>query len=538
MRALLAVLVMLFVLSSSPIAEAGPHLCGTAQLRQLHPIPIQPFHGPYPGGRGAPTVGDQRDFWVYDLSVMPPKNVQVAATCRGISERVAVWIEDDKWESDIVQADVESLLASMENSTPRTPDSGIMANNELLFGAPPMVHEDAPEVTLLIYDMASYNGSAFDGLFRAEDLTPYNPACITNPNLYCSNELAMVHVNSDGIGGEYMAGVVAHEYEHLAHFGQDPYEENWLNETMAELAMVFSGYSDPGNVQAYVNNPALPLVVPDHANYGACFLFGSYLFDRLGVDGIRDLVASGSVGMSSIDEAVSPFGFDILFGEFAAANLLDDPTIEDGQFGHSLIDIPEMKSATFGSNAAQDLDIQPSALYYVELFWQMAATETYRVTFNAKGTRAQAHVVHLPTNSVWALSAGQYVELPLFDDPTLTIALANPDPLSVAGVAVAVEVIQGEYPVVEEPVVADGSGENADVIQHDYISGQMPFDAIQLDYISGQMPDDAESDGSGNTTDEPAKGCSAGSGNCASGATILIALLLGLAIFRRQRVLC
>lgn len=524
MRAVVSAAFILLLLAAPAVASPGQKICGTALLRLLHPLPAKPFHGPFPGGRDAPAVGDMRDFWTYDLLVMPPKNVQIPATCRGAGEKVAVWIADDQWETKVDQGDVDSLMAAMQTTTPRTAESGIVDNNELLFGAPPMFHENDPDVTLLVYDIAGYNGYVFDGFFRREDLDPFNASCATNPMLYCSNELAMVHVNSEDVGGDYMVGVVAHEFEHLAHFGQDPFEENWLDETMAELAMAFSGYEDPSNLQAYVNNPALPLVLDPPVHYGACFLFGSYLFDRLGVDGVRGLVASSKKGMSSIDEVVPHGGFDVLFGEYAAANLLDDPSLEDGQFGHSLIDVPGMKSSTFGSSPIKEIAIQPSGLAYSKLFWQIDETETYQVTFDAKGTRAHAYVVHLPTNSVWALSSGQAVELPLFDDPTVTFALSNPDPAAKASVSLSIELVEGEYPVVvEEPVAAD------------VVATADNHEADTLDSPDGNgnaTPEDL-----GGVTTDSGGGCAAGSASANAGAVLLGLLFFLFLSSRRQTAL-
>jgi hypothetical protein len=531
MRTYVKLAVALLVLSASTAAVAGQLPCGTAQLRQLHPIEITPFHGPFPGGRGAPTIGEERDFWHYDLSVMPPKNAQVKATCRGVSELVAIWIADDQWESEVTQNDVDSAMAAMESATPLTEDSGIVANNELLFGAPPKYYENDPEVTLLVYELEGFQGSIFDGYFRAEDLGPFISSCTTNPQLYCSNELAMVHVNSIGFGTDYMNGVVAHEYEHLAHFGQDPYEESWLNETMAELAMVYSGYKDPGNLKAYIDNPALPLVSePKLVNYGACYLFGSYLHDRLGVDGVKGLVASSQTGISSIDDVMPHGGFDVLFGEFAAANMLDDPELEEGQFGHSLIDFQQMQSSTFGSSATKEIDVQPSGLSYVQLFWQMGDSETYQVTFDAKGTTAQAYAVHLPTSNVWALTNGQPVELHLFDDPTVVFAIANPDPAAKVTVSLAIEIVEGEYPVVEEPVVVEEPLSSEDVVSGDVtddIGSTGSADSIPND--SGTPSSDLDS---GST--ESGSGCTTGGINPVSAALLLLLLVTLMALPRSR----
>ena len=51
-----------------------------------------------------------------------------------------------------------------------------------------------------------------------------------------------------------MIGVMAHEYQHLIHWGRDPAEESWLNESMSELAMAVLGYEDTANLHAYLQD--------------------------------------------------------------------------------------------------------------------------------------------------------------------------------------------------------------------------------------------------------------------------------------------
>ncbi len=504
MRFLLLVAVAALVAAPAPLA-AAPKVCGTAKLQQIHPVEVPPWHGVRPGGRGFPTVGEQRDFWTYDLSVMPPKNVKVPATCRGVGQKTAVWVADDQWGGDVQQADVDAVVAAMEASTPRTADSGIVQNNEALFGAPPKFHEGDPEVTLLVYDIAGYNGYTFDGFFRREDLDPFNPGCQTNPMLYCSNELGMVHVNGKKLGDDYMIGVIAHEFEHLAHFGKDPFEENWLDESMAELAMAYSGYEDPWNLEAYIENPALPLIIDPPVHYGACFLFGAYLHQRLGTEGIQALVADSKKGVTSIDGAVPHGGFAALFGEFAVANVLDDPTKGEGAYGYDLIDPEGFAMVPFGSAENKSVKLAASALKYVQLFWQLEGMETYLVTVQGDAP-LKAHAVHLASGAVFPLALGTPVELPVYDDPTFILALANPDPAADADVSLQVQLVEGTPPVVEEPVVVEEEPIEADVVaeevlpESDLTSGEEVAAGADATPEADVKADDGKSGGGGCTT--------------------------------------
>ncbi len=521
---------------AAPAAGAkAPGPCGSALLKQLHPVPDRPYLGPVPGGRGFPTVGEARKFWTYDLSVMPPKNIQVAATCRGLGTKVAVWVADKEWNQSVTQADVDAVLAAMEQATPRTPESGVVANNEALFGAPPKFHEDDPDLTLLLYDIPNYKQYSFDGFFRREDLAPFNASCAGNPMIYCSNELGMIHVKSQDVGGEYMQGVIAHEYEHLAHFGKDQKEESWLDESLAELAMSYSGYEDPGNLDAYLKQPSLALVMEPPVNYGACFVFGGYLYQRLGLDGVKALVTSKTTGIASIDEAESHGGFDPMLGEYAAANILDDTSVAEGQFGYDLFDLGKFTSNSFDNYNGKDFIVQPTGLQYFDLAKPLVGNETYKITFDAKGTGVRAHAVHVAGPAVYPLPAGEPVTLPVMEQPTLTLALANPDPGSKATVSISVEVVEGEIPVVEEPVVeepvaadivaqpdgepvADVSAPEEDAAQSAETAADVPAADV------GQTPGEKKDGG----------GCQAGSSSPAFPLPLLLVFASVLLVLRRR----
>jgi len=66
----------------------------------------------------APQVGDQRTFWGWDLSVMPPTDRQFTATCRGVSDFGYVFVEDAHWDLDMNQTDVDAVLSAWDEATP------------------------------------------------------------------------------------------------------------------------------------------------------------------------------------------------------------------------------------------------------------------------------------------------------------------------------------------------------------------------------------------------------------------------------------
>jgi len=421
-------------------------------LRTLVPFTGVPWHAALKNGRGFPTVGEKRDFWTYDLSVMPPKNASVPSTCRGVGERSAIWVADDQWGTKVTQQDVDDLLSALETGTPRLPDKGIVQGNEELFGAPPLFAEGDPDVTILVYDIAGYKQYTFDGFFRREDLDPFNPSCKTNPMIYCSNELGMIHVTSKDVGSEYMQGVIAHEYEHLAHYGRDPYEESWVDESMAELAMVFGGYEDPGNLADYGNKPWSSLVVEPPVHYGACFLFGAYLHQRLGSAAINAFVADTKHGVDGVEAHTAAIGaFPFLLGQWAAANILDNPDFGAGEFGYDLIDPPPFNVSDIGSSSPKNVEVFPTGAYYVKAAKALSADQVYAISLTPADADIGAYAVIPSTGEAFPLQVGGETLVPAPGVPEVIVSLANGGTATKVKLALEVTAVADPNPEGPEP---------------------------------------------------------------------------------------
>jgi hypothetical protein len=503
-------------------APAQP--CGHGTLDLLLHRQFPQWQGPSGKSRGFPTVGEARSFWTYDLSVMPPKNVQVAATCRAVGEHAAVWIGDAVWGKAVDQEDVDALLAALESTTPRTPGSGIVENNTALFGPPPQFAQGDPDLTVLAYDIPGYKGYLFDGFFRPEDLQPFNPSCKGNPMLYCSNELGMVHVDSANIGTDYMHGVVAHEMEHLIHFGADAGEVAWLDESLAELAMVFGGYEDPANLAAFAASPGAALMSDAPVDYGACLLFGAYLHQRLGADVVRQIVESKANGLASI-EALLPEGltFPTLFAQWTAANILDDTSVGNGEFGYDLVDVPPFSMDTLSSPSFEKtFSLPASAGVYLKVKGVQEADTGIEVTLSSTDAGVGMHAVVPSEGVVLPVAANETAVVP----PSAATAiqyfvLANPG-TSKATAKVA------STPVPVDPL-PEGAQDADDVVTQEEVTtadgipaadGFEPSDTPGSGETSadGSEAADAGSDGAAGGDSEA--GNAAGSGSGSSGCTL------------------
>lgn len=283
---------------------------------------------------------EERTFWTWDLSVMPPSDTQVTASCRGWGDRVAVYVPDDIWLTSISEDDVVTIVTTFEDATPADDTRGIYDLTTATFGDPPDIDDD-PRIVLLYLEMGSFMGSEFDGFFRAQD---------EQAGTY-SNLTEMVHLNGIRLptAQPYMLSIVAHEFQHMLHYRADPDEHSWINESMSEAAMALCGYfTDEGNVGAFAGSPDVSLVTIDRVDYGASFLFGLYLLQQLGETFLFDLTAESANGITGFDAAATSYGVDFLtvFSDWTIANFLDDPALDEGQYGYTDYDPPSMADTT------------------------------------------------------------------------------------------------------------------------------------------------------------------------------------------------
>jgi hypothetical protein len=305
-----------------------------------------------------------RSFWIYDLSVMPPKYVEIPATCQGEGANIYLYVADDIWGTSMNTADVEQVVTAFDKATPAEPSKGIYAVTTGLFGQPTDVDGDG-HVFLLYHKIKPYQGTQFDGFIRREDME----------NGTKSNNAEVLYL--DGVrndpGGEYMLGVAAHEFTHLILFNQNKNHAGWLSETMAETAMIANGYlGDLGDwVPSFTKNPTQSLTAePPKFHYGAGFLFGGYLYERFGAAFYTALAKSPQTSIAGINATLTALGktdtFQSLLPDWAAANFLDLPALQQGQYGYKAFDVPVVTSTAATIPAAEaTYAVEPYSARYI-----------------------------------------------------------------------------------------------------------------------------------------------------------------------------
>ncbi len=271
--------------------------------------------------------GASKDFWV--LNVNTNRYRKAAATLAYQTEHVYFWIEEG---IDYTHEHVTALTNTFEEQ--------IYARNRSLFGSEsaPGVDND-PHLTILYAN--DLGGAA--GYFSSADSFP--PEIEQFSNISEMFYLSAEHIH---LSGDYVYGVMAHEFQHMIHWNMDRDEEAWVNEGLSELAVDLNGFDLGGFATLYILNPDLQLNFwpgneqgSSTPHYGASYLFAKYMYQRFGLDFIKDLVAEPRNGFAGIEKVLNDHGLDAHGGTENAENLFQTWTIANyynanGRNGYAL----------------------------------------------------------------------------------------------------------------------------------------------------------------------------------------------------------
>lgn len=283
-------------------------------------------------------VGDRKEFWTWNLTVMPPEDFKLQATCRGVGENVYVFVSDDVWDVNVCQQDIEKIITTFDHSTPEgsiDKDKGIYEILTETFGSPPDVDDDN-RIYFLISQLGEYRGHHFDGYFRFFDELEGKH----------SNHTEILYLDCDDPSGDYYLGIIAHEFQHLIHWQYDRNEAGWIGESLSEVAMILCGfYTDQKHVIKYLNNTDSSLVSKRHiVDYGACLLWGTYIYERLGIEFLGNLVREEENGIKGFQNTLKSMniedGFSGVFGDWLVANYVCNNIVKDEKFRYKSIQLP------------------------------------------------------------------------------------------------------------------------------------------------------------------------------------------------------
>ncbi len=325
--------------------------------------------------------GGTKLFLGYDLNGYYFKSY----TLRSIGQNVEIWVADDlAFEDDrptpvITQAEVDKLAGEFD-ATIYPVDTGF-------FGTPDSHTGVDSLLAAWGYVDPDYYLPA-DGIERAlilvdniRDERYYDPAYpFFVAGFYSSSYEAYFDRNIINLDTESWEtrlentffGTTAHELQHLIHDDNDPLEELWVNEGMADFAEYLCGYGHPmGHVNFFLDHPENSLVEwDDHynavtgpetlADYGQAYLLQLYLNDQYGQDFIKSLASSELHGMTGVNAALASIGEKIAFPEifrrFCLALVIDNPRPDRGIYNFKSIDL----QVNFESAKTYDKDGVPA----------------------------------------------------------------------------------------------------------------------------------------------------------------------------------
>ena len=141
----------------------------------------------------------------------------------------------------------------------------------------------------------------------------------------------MLYINvREALNTDLGPSYIAHEFQHLITFNQKTIirgidEEKWLNEARSEYAPTLAGYSEVWRGSYLKRRVGESLSHPSEAlldwrgrsiYHASASLFMHYLVDRYGENILTSMMASGSVGSESIDDALASLGNPYRFIDF------------------------------------------------------------------------------------------------------------------------------------------------------------------------------------------------------------------------------
>lgn len=256
----------------------------------------------------------------------------VAATCQFVGEHVFVFVEDRQWDTNggsILQSHVDVLGELFDQSTPVDDSKGFFELCTGVFGDPPDV-DGYERIFLLILDIPD---PRFVGFFDAR-VAEHEVPELRRDILYVDAMFVRRQA--------YLArGTIAHELQHLIHWGHDEDEEVWLNEGLSGYAEELTGFpeADPTVVEAFLQRPSIGLTEWENQpyHYGSSYLFSSFLAERYGHDLIRTIVAESRNGRGGIDAAFSTTGFSETFKDVWSQWVLGNYASEDEKLTYSAL---------------------------------------------------------------------------------------------------------------------------------------------------------------------------------------------------------
>lgn len=296
------------------------------RLKNICSVPETFPQGPF-------ETGAKKQFWVLNIQTIEYRQLTAALAYQ--TDVAYFWVEEGVRFS---QREAEALIHAFSLKMAPT--------NREFFGTEPSPGIDGDPRIHLLY--ARGIGGSTAGYFSPSDALHPRVNEFSN-----GHEMFVFNADNSPLSDEYTYGVLAHEFQHMIHFGRDRNEASWLNEGFSELAVLLNGYSIGLKDASYLSQPDLQLTDwgPDVGQnapyYGASFLFTTYFLERFGKEATQMLARDTANSMNSVDNTLESIGAtdpltgqpvraDDLFMDWAVTNYLLDQSVGDGRYAYQL----------------------------------------------------------------------------------------------------------------------------------------------------------------------------------------------------------
>ncbi len=318
------------------------------------------LHGqPVPAAVSQPApdraVGIREQFWMSDITAH--RNYTITAQLVAKSAHAYMYVANGYHAST---ADLQTSLQTFENKTYPT--------NHKYFGSEwsPGVDND-PRITILNTPISGAGGYFSEADEFLPQVNPY------------SNMREMIYIATPP-GNAYYDGTIAHEFQHMIEFNENPAQGVWLNEGSSELAMWLNGYAVGGTDSYFLLNPDTQLNAwgndPNQSisHYGAAYLFLRYLSRLYGPDFIHEIVNSRQSGIASIEAALKQHSqsgnFNSLFKDWVVANWMNSQYSSDPRYGYGDSGLISVQRKT--AVASYPSHLQTSANQYAAHYYELS----------------------------------------------------------------------------------------------------------------------------------------------------------------------
>lgn len=285
------------------------------------------------------NVGDTLSFYTYNYQTNAYD--KTPALCRYKSAKTYIFVGLKEWNNEQVNdANVNSFYQAFEVSTPATslnPNNGIRKILEDTFGPAPNKSGDG-YIYILIYDIQEGGNSSsyVAGYFMPND----------QRDVLYSNRKDVLYVdcNPGNPSGSGVLSVVAHEFQHLLHYGNDRDEDSnggtWVNEGCSEYASVLCGYR-LRSPSKFLRNPDRSMLLFDYSDdslidYEKVALWTYYLGEKFGPGLVGQIARESQNSTAGVRAALSNRGISLtledIYTNFMIANYVNDLTLDAGQY--------------------------------------------------------------------------------------------------------------------------------------------------------------------------------------------------------------